>query len=64
MVTENRVNIGSGNDLLPDDIKPLPEPMLTYHQLHPAKINSDNHQKITWSLISQISLKITYLTFL
>ena len=26
------VNIGSGNGLLPDGIKPLPEPMLTYHQ--------------------------------
>ena len=26
------VNIGSGNDLLPDGTKPLPEPMLTYHQ--------------------------------
>ena len=24
--------IGSGNDLLPDSPKPLPEPMLTYHQ--------------------------------
>ena len=24
--------IGSGNDLLPDGTKPLPEPMLTYHQ--------------------------------
>ena len=26
------VTIGSGNGLLPDGIKPLPEPMLTYHQ--------------------------------
>ena len=25
-------NIGSGNGLLPDGTKPLPEPMLTYHQ--------------------------------
>ena len=24
-----RVNIGSGNDLLPDGTKPLPKPMLT-----------------------------------
>ena len=23
-------NIGSGDDLLPDDTKPLPEPLLTY----------------------------------
>ena len=28
----NWVNIGSGNGLLPDGTKPLPEPMLTYHQ--------------------------------
>ena len=26
------VNIGSGNGLVPDGTKPLPEPMLTYHQ--------------------------------
>ena len=25
-------NIGSGDGLLPDGTKPLPEPMLTYHQ--------------------------------
>ena len=25
------VNIGSGNGLVPDSTKPLPEPMLTYH---------------------------------
>ena len=25
------VNIGSGNGLLPEGTKPLPEPMLTYH---------------------------------
>ena len=32
MATENWVNIGSGNGLLPDGTKPLPQPMLTYHQ--------------------------------
>ena len=32
MATDIWVNIGSGDDLLPDDTKPLPEPMLTYHQ--------------------------------
>ena len=30
--TEIWVNIGSGNGLLPDGTKPLPEPMLIYHQ--------------------------------
>ena len=29
-------NIGSGNDLLPDGTKPLPEPMVTYHQSGPV----------------------------
>ena len=32
MATEIWVNIGSGNGLLPEGIKPLPDPMLTYHQ--------------------------------
>ena len=32
MVTQIWVNIGSDNGLLPDDTKPLPEPMLTNHQ--------------------------------
>ena len=31
MATLILVNIGSGNDLLPDGNKPLPEAMLTYH---------------------------------
>ena len=30
------VNIGSGNDLLPDGTKPLPEPLLTYQQWDPV----------------------------
>ena len=32
LATEIWVNIGSGNGLLPDGTKPLPETMLTYHQ--------------------------------
>ena len=32
ITSENWVNIGSGNGLLPDGTKPLPEPVLTYHQ--------------------------------
>ena len=31
MVTIILVNIGSGNGLLPDGTKPLPEPVLTFH---------------------------------
>ena len=32
MVRQKWVNIGSGNGLLPDVTKPLPEPVLTYQQ--------------------------------
>ena len=32
MALDILVNIGSGDGLLPDNTKPLPEPMLTYHQ--------------------------------
>ena len=35
MATEIWVNIVSGNGLLPDGTKPLPEPMLTYHKYGP-----------------------------
>ena len=36
MATEIWVNIGSGNGLLLDGTKPLPEPMLTDHQWSPV----------------------------
>ena len=36
MATWIYANIGSGNGLLPDGTKPLPEPMLIYHQLGPV----------------------------
>ena len=32
MATGILVNLGPGNGLLPDGTKPLPEPMLIYHQ--------------------------------
>ena len=35
MATDIWVNIGSGNGLVPNDTKPLPEAMLTYHQRDP-----------------------------
>ena len=35
MVSDISVNTGVGNDLLPDDTKPLSEAMLTYHQQAP-----------------------------
>ena len=38
--------IGSGNGLLPHSTKPLPEPMLTYHQWRPTFIKPD--QRNPW----------------
>ena len=35
MASEILVNTGSGNGLLSDGNKPLPEPMLTHHQRDP-----------------------------
>ena len=32
LALEIMVNTGSGNGLLPDGTKPLPEPVLIYHQ--------------------------------
>ena len=67
MATKIWVNIGSGNGLLPDGTKPLPEPMLTDHQWSPVTFilgqfhkRCLNHQslKSVWKLIkSKISFK-------
>ena len=38
MATKIWVNIGSGNGLLPDSTKPLPEPVLTYHMCGPVTL--------------------------
>ena len=54
--TEICVNIGSGNGLLPDGTKPLPEPMLTYHKYGPVVIAQElfynryhSHQLLKWA---------------
>ena len=62
MVTENWVNISSGNGLLPASTNPSPEPMLTYLRsidIHLRAICL----KIPQPPITKISLKITYLKF-
>ena len=48
MVTETRVNIGSGNGLVPDGTKPLPEPMSTYHQQKPVVFMWGHHHENIW----------------
>ena len=62
MATEIWVNIGSGNGLLPDGIKPLPEPMLTDYQSSDIHIRAIS-QEMLQSSITKIHLKITYLKF-
>ena len=57
---QNWVNIGSGNGLLPDGTKPLPEPMLTYGQQGPIifilgqfhkRYISNKSLKLSWQLL-------------
>ena len=65
MANEIWVNIGSGNGLLPDHTKPLPEPMLTDHQWGPETFILVAISKgMTQPSITKIRLKITYLKFL
>ena len=59
------INIGSGNGLLPDGTKPLPEPMLTEWS---SVKSTDIHiraisQEMPQLSISKIPWKITYLKF-
>ena len=64
MATENWVNIASGNGLVTDGTKPLPEPMLTDHQRSPVKFISGQFlQEMPRPSITKIRLKITYLKF-
>ena len=51
MATQNWVNIGSGNGLVPDGTKPLPEPMLTNHQM------TISHEMLKIAILD-LSLKI------
>ena len=62
MAKENWVNIGSGNGLLADGTKPLPEPMLCFHQWVDVHLRG-NLKEIFQSPIVKISLKINYLKF-
>ena len=51
------VNIGSGNGLLSDVTKPLPEPMLTYHQRCSLAFTWEQFPQIlSWNLCMEITL--------
>ena len=65
MVAHILVNTGWGNDLLPDGTKPLPQPMLIYHQWSPVVFTcgSSKYQleyvvKITYRQVFNISLTL------
>ena len=62
MATELWVNIDSGNGLLPDGTKSLPEPMLTDHQSSDIHIRAIS-QEMPQPSITKICLKITCLKF-
>ena len=52
------VNIGSGNSLVPDGTKPLPEPMLTYHHKVPRlKIDNELKFKPMWKKVENSLVK-------
>ena len=51
------VNSGSGNDLLPDGTKPLPESVLTYHQSVMWQWSESNFTQVTIT-----NLPITYVS--
>ena len=59
MTLEIWVNIGSGNGLLPVNIKPLPEPMLTYHQRYSVTFTLAISQQVLRMIsICEIGVKI------
>ena len=62
MATEIWVNIGSGNGLVPDGTKPLPEPMLTFLQSSDIHIRAIS-QEMSQPSVTKIRLKITYIKF-
>ena len=59
MATEIWVNIGSGNGLLPDGTKPLPEPMFTYRQWGPKTFTWKKFYEMSQSSIGKMNLKTT-----
>ena len=62
-VTRIWVNIGSGNDLLPDGAKPLPEPMLIYNQEGPTAFIWGHYHNMIWRSIPirKTRMKVSFL---
>ena len=49
MATKISLNISSGNGLLPDNTKPLPEAMLTFHQRGSVAFAREQFHRNSWS---------------
>ena len=58
-LTQIWVNIDSGNDLLPDGTKPLPEPMSTSLSRHSVALTWETISQVLINLICNMCLKIT-----
>ena len=61
MASENAINIGLANGMLPDCAKPLAEQMLTYHQWGSVAFTWAISDKMLKTFILDMSLKITNL---
>ena len=48
MASQNFVNMGSGNGLVPNGTKPLPEPMLTFANNILRNTSNANSMEISW----------------
>ena len=59
MLTQVCVNIGSGNGLVPDGTKPLPETMLTSHPKYSSIHLRAISQEMLMNFIQSICLEIT-----
>ena len=58
MVSQICINFGWGTGLLPDGTKPLPQPMLTYHQLGSVALNlRPISQEVLMISIHKMSIK-------
>ena len=51
---QSRVNVSSGNGLLPDGTKPLPEPVLTYHQMSSVAFTWEQFHKRSMNFIHNL----------
>ena len=63
MATHIWVNIGSGNGLVPDDTKPPPGTMLSYHQMCTMAYTEEVHyKKRSWTLYVTCVCKLYFRT--